>query len=204
MSLPSILDAAHCAAAEVLTTGDVAVDATVGNGHDTLFLARSVGAAGHVYGIDIQDEALRSARERLKAAGVDDRVTLIEGGHEDLRIHLPNTAQGAVGSVMFNLGYLPGSDSEVVTRPETTCAALDAACRVLRVGGRITAVVYTGHDGGKQEAEAVEQWAQRLGRDRFTAVSYSLTNRPNNPPRLVVVEKCGAHDPSTAEPNKGR
>jgi len=189
MSLPSILDAAHRAAAEVLNAGAVAVDATVGNGHDTLFLAQAVGEEGHVYGFDVQAGALRSTRERVETAGLGGRLTLVQGGHEDLLTHLPDRESGTIAVVMFNLGYLPGSESDVVTHPETTCAALDAAAKALRPGGRITAVLYTGHDGGQLEAAAVERWAEGLPSDRFTAVSYAYANRPNDPPRLLVVEK---------------
>ena len=46
---------AHAFLAEVVTKEDVVVDATMGNGHDTLFLAKLV---KQVYAFDIQEQAV--------------------------------------------------------------------------------------------------------------------------------------------------
>ncbi len=133
----------------MLQPGEVAVDATVGNGHDTLFLAQQVGAQGHVYGFDIQEEALARTRRRLEEAGLRDRVTLLQMGHEHMAEAVPAAWHGRIGAVMFNLGYLPGgSDRTCITRPQTTVPALEAALRLLRPGGVLTVVAYRGHPGG--------------------------------------------------------
>ena len=188
MPLPDILDFAHTLATGALRPGDVAVDATIGNGHDTLALARAVGPDGRVYGVDVQSAALSSTRERLTTAGVADRVRLRQAGHEDLAEHLPDRLHGAVGAVTFNLGYLPGGDRTSPTTPETTLPALDAALRLLRPGGVATVVLYTGHPGGADEAAAVEAWAADLPRSRAEVLSYRFLNRPNDPPRLLALE----------------
>src|SRR5690606_8250875 len=78
MMLPSILSLSKQLIRQALQPGNAAVDATVGNGHDTLFLAETVGAAGRVYGFDIQAEALQAARRRLEAANLEGRVTLFK------------------------------------------------------------------------------------------------------------------------------
>ena len=54
---------------EHLGEGDVAVDFTMGNGGDTLFLSKTVGESGRVYAFDIQEEALTSTRAHLEANG---------------------------------------------------------------------------------------------------------------------------------------
>jgi ubiquinone/menaquinone biosynthesis C-methylase UbiE len=69
MTKLSLVQQAHQAVEAVLKPGDITIDATVGNGHDTLFLATRVGATGKVYGFDIQQEALDSAYQRLQQAG---------------------------------------------------------------------------------------------------------------------------------------
>jgi hypothetical protein len=61
---------------------------------------------------------------------------------------------------MFNLGYLPRSDHSIVTCAETTIAALDKIIERMVSGGMITILAYRGHDGGPEEAQAVECWLQ--------------------------------------------
>jgi predicted methyltransferase len=187
--MDSVLRFAHELATGTLGSGDVAVDATVGNGHDTVALARAVGTEGHVFGFDVQAEALRSAGDRLARDECADPVELIHAGHEHMQAHLPDRLHGAVGAVTFNLGYLPGSASTLTTTPETTLPALDAALQVLRPGGVVTVVLYTGHEGGAEEAAAVEAWAADLPQERFRALSYRFVNQRNDPPRLTAVEK---------------
>ncbi|PQJ35855.1 16S rRNA (cytosine(1402)-N(4))-methyltransferase [Salinibacter sp. 10B] len=192
MPIQSVLDFAHHVVEETLSAGDVAVDATVGNGHDTLALARAVGVEGEVFGMDVQAEALDQARTRLASEGVEERVTLLQEGHETMEAHVPASVRGRVGAVMFNLGYLPGSTSTLTTTPETTIPALKAASALLRPEGVMTVVLYTGHEGGPAEAAAVDSWATDLPQEKFQALSYRFVNQKNHPPRLVVVEKRAA------------
>ncbi len=136
----------------------VAVDATVGNGHDTLFLAQAVGPHGQIYGVDLQPPALQQTRRRLEAAGAAAQVCLIAGSHADLAQQIPPHLHGQVAVVMFNLGYLPGGDHQIVTRQESTLPALTAAAHLLAPGGLLSVVVYPGHPGGAEEAAAVAEW----------------------------------------------
>jgi hypothetical protein len=103
--------------------------------------------------------------------------------------HVPASAKGRVGAIMFNLGYLPGGDKALTTEPETTLAALEHAVHYLRPGGVITVVQYVGHEGGAAEAEAVDAWAADLNQARFQALSYRFVNQRNAPPRLLAVER---------------
>ena len=89
---------------EILRPGDIAVDATMGNGKDTQFLCELVGETGHVYAFDVQEEALERTAARLEAAGLRARATLILAGHETMRENVPVSPR----AVMFNLGWLPG------------------------------------------------------------------------------------------------
>lgn len=147
-----------------LAPGDLVVDATVGQGRDTRFLAEAVGADGRVYGFDVQPEALELARQRLGA--LTGRVSLHLRGHESMLETLPPELRGRVAVIMFNLGYLPGGDKRLTTRPETTLAGLVAALELLSPRGCLSVVAYTGHPGGREECEAVKAWAESRAESR--------------------------------------
>lgn len=66
--------------AEVLQPGDIAVDATMGNGHDTLFMAECVGKTGLVYAFDIQAQAIEATSST--DTPFEQRVQLIFDGHQ--------------------------------------------------------------------------------------------------------------------------
>ncbi len=183
--LPRATDEAHRFLREILAPGDRCVDATAGNGHDTLFLAKCVGAGGEVFAFDVQPEAIESTRARLEAAGCAERVRLFQTCHS----RIGESVEGAVKAVMFNLGYLPGGDKNRITRPDTTLAAIEAASVLLEPGGRMTVVVYPGHAGGDVEAEAVEQWARSLDQGMFGVAAYRFLNQANLPPFLIVISK---------------
>jgi len=194
VSVPSVLELARTIVAQAVRQGDTVVDATVGNGHDTLFLAECVGPSGQVYGFDVQEAAIAATQLRLRERALAERVHLHHGGHERMRDALPPDVQGRIRAVMFNLGYLPGApEKTVMTRPETTLAALDAALDLLTPGGVITAVVYPAHEGGREEAEAVDQWAATRPRDRCRAYTYAPLNTLRPAPRLVILEKVAGH-----------
>ena len=114
-----------------VSPGDFCVDATVGNGNDTLFLAECVGVQGKVYGFDIQPTAIENTKQKLTAAGMLERAALIQDSHTYMGNYL---APGTVKAVMFNLGYLPGGDPHLITEPESTVQALEAALHLLKKG----------------------------------------------------------------------
>ena len=174
-----VTDAAHRAWADVLRPGDFVVDATVGNGADTLFLARAVGPDGHVLGLDVQAEATSRTRARLAAACEPlAPVTLVKACHSTLGALLDAGAGPPPALVAFNLGYLPSScDKGAVTTPATTLAALDAATSRLAPGGMISVCSYTGHPGGQAEADAVRAALSALPPDAWVVVETRLLNR---------------------------
>lgn len=181
------LEMAHAFLAEVVTDQDTVVDATMGNGHDTLFLA---GLAQQVYAFDIQEQALEKTRQRLAEAGRDN-VRLILDGHEALDAYVTRFK-----AAIFNLGYLPSADKSVITKPDTTLQALDKCCRGLEVGGRLAVMIYYGHAGGDLERDAVLDWIRDLPQQTFTATLYRTINQINNPPFLVMIEKLKEGTPA--------
>lgn len=171
--------------ASCVSGGDFVVDATAGNGRDTLFLAQMVGNGGKVFSFDLQKEALTRTQKLLEDEGLLHRVRLIHSGHE----HMGNYLDKDISAAMFNLGYLPGGEHSIVTRPETTIAALERVLQRLREGGLVTLVIYCGHEGGRAEKEALSSFGTRLKQQDFTVLYYDIINQVHSPPSLMVVEK---------------
>lgn len=179
---------AHFFLRERLKPGDYVVDATCGNGQDTLLLAGLVGSSGRVWAFDVQEAALAITGERLAAAGLEQRVQLVHAGHERLAEFVTEPLQ----AVNFNLGYLPAGDRGIKTAAATTLTALQQAAVQLQPGGFILIAVYTGHAGGAEEWSAVQKWGTALLPDEFNVWQSRQLNRGDTAPFLVVVEKVGS------------
>ena len=174
------LEMAHDFLAQVITPEDIVVDATMGNGHDTLFLAK---LAKQVYAFDIQEQALEKTSQRIQEAGLTN-VDLILQGHETVDQFVTE-----VKAAIFNLGYLPSADKSIITQPQTTLEALEKLCQILVKGGRIAIMIYYGHEGGDIERDAVLDFVSQLPQQEYTATIYRTLNQINNPPFLVMIEK---------------
>ncbi|MGI6576316.1 MAG: class I SAM-dependent methyltransferase [bacterium] len=186
MSLEKPLHYGKSLIKDVLHYGDLAVDATAGNGHDTVFLAKAVGPGGRVWAFDIQAQALEQVRLRLeKESLLHHHVTLLQVGHEKMAVHVP----AGVGAIMFNLGYLPGGDHNIITRPETTLTAVNAGLGLLRRGGIMTLIVYPGHQGGREEGLLLEEFLLQLPQENYQVLKYCFLNQRNQPPYLLAVYK---------------
>ena len=174
------LEMAHDFLAQVITKDDVVVDATMGNGHDTLFLAK---LAKQVYAFDIQEQALEKTSQRLQEAGLSNAELILQG-HETVDQFVTE-----VKAAIFNLGYLPSADKSIITQPQTTLEALEKLCQMLIKGGRIAIMIYYGHEGGDIERDAVLDFVSQLPQQEYTATIYRTLNQINNPPFLVMIEK---------------
>ena len=168
-----------------LYDGACAIDATMGNGHDTLWLCEQVGPQGKVHAFDIQREAVEHTRERLDSAGMLSRATLHCAGHETM----VQCVTAPVDAIMFNLGWLPGAAHGVTTRVETTLKAVQAALTLLKPDGLLTICVYPGHHEGKRELQALIEWAVSLDPRRFDVMLRCYLNQPNDPPQLIAVKR---------------
>ena len=161
------------------------IDGTMGNGRDTLWLAELVGETGRVYAFDIQREAVERTRARLEEAGVLRRATLFHAGHERIAELVPEPVDSAV----FNLGWLPGADTALRTRADTTLAAVNAALDKLKEGGLLTVCAYPGHEEGRVERDMLLEWAKALPPAQYDAMLRAYLNQPNDPPVLFAVKK---------------
>ena len=168
-----------------LYPGARAIDATMGNGHDTAWLCDLVGESGRVYAFDVQQEAVDRTAERLEAAALRDRAQLFCLGHE----HMTETVREPVDAIVFNLGWLPGAEHGVTTRTSTTLLAVEAALKLLKEEGVMTVCIYPGHEEGTRELHALLDWAAGLDDKRFDAMLKCYVNQPNDPPRMLAVRK---------------
>lgn len=181
---------AHQQLGSIIKPGDTVIDATVGNGHDTLFLAQKVGPSGKVYGFDIQQSALDICFNRLQTNNADKQVALFHAGHESMPILIPAEFHlQKIKAVMFNLGYLPGGDKSRRTHTTTTLSALGFALQALCAGGTISILAYTGHAGGNDECNAIKDWLSTLDKQLYNISMQKPVNTLNAPPELILVTK---------------
>ena len=183
--LLNVLTCAHALLKESLKEGDTAIDATCGNGYDTLFLSQTVGPSGKVYGFDIQEQAIQNTKATLYENDCHN-VTLIQDSHE--KIH-SNIKEDIFGGAIFNLGYLPKSDKSIVTKAPSTIASVEAILEKLKTNGLIVLVIYYGHPGGGEEKEAVLSYASQLNQKEYQVLRYQFINQQNQAPFLIAIEK---------------
>lgn len=177
------MEAARAMLAYILPTARCVVDATAGNGHDTLFLCEKTPEACRIWSFDIQPEAVAASSRLLAERCRTDRVRLICSDHAQLAQYVAEPVDAA----MFNLGYLPGQNHELTTRPESLRPALDSLIRLLSAGGVITLVAYPGHAPGRREIDFLEDYLAGLPQERFIAACYNFLNQRNAPALLYVI-----------------
>lgn len=179
---------------EVITSrlkpGGVAVDATAGNGNDTLLLARLVGSNGKVYSFDIQKQAIENTAELIGRENLSGIVSLIHSGHENMK----EFVREKVDIILFNLGYLPGGNRSVVTSAESTVKAVKYGLQLLKPKGLMCIVVYTGHNGGPEERETLESYLKELDKRNFCVAKLAFLNRINAPYLILVEKSSGGSD----------
>lgn len=185
MKLQRVLQYAQTLLSTSIEKGEIAVDATAGNGYDTLFLAQLVGETGQVYSFDIQQQAVDATINRLTEHGVLDQAHVLLDGHQHISKYIKQEIAGAI----FNLGYLPGADHEVVTKGNTTIQAIEQLLNLLKVGGMIVLVVYHGHEGGKEERDEVISFVSSLPQKYVHVLRYEFINQKNAPPFIIALEK---------------
>lgn len=169
-----------------LGEGDFAVDFTMGNGYDTAFLSKTVGASGRVAAFDIQPAALQSTARNLRKSGCPDNWRLICASHHRVREFVKEPFKAG----MFNLGYLPGNGNKnVTTMRETTLPAVDAAMSLLDRDGVLLGAVYPGHPEGAREGEELVKYFSTISRFRYSISRFQMLNSPESPFFMIVESK---------------
>ncbi len=169
---------------EHVSTGDIVIDATMGNGNDTLLLAKLVGNSGKVYSFDVQDMAIENTKKLLKENNIVN-VDIIKDSHKNVKRYVTKNVQ----CVMFNLGYLPSTDKEITTRPDSTIKALNTCLELIKEDGIVTIISYYGHENGKKEKEHVESMLKLLNNKKFLVMKLENFNSNKTPPIIYMVKK---------------
>ncbi|KFK43854.1 hypothetical protein AALP_AA1G182300 [Arabis alpina] len=187
-------EVAHVVWEQVIQKGDLVVDATCGNGNDTLAMLKMVlddsdACGGHVYAMDIQKDAIESTSSLLdQTVGSKEKcVKLFNVCHSKMEEIVPENTR--VRMVAFNLGYLPGGNKSIITVSETTLSALKAAERILMPGGLISVVVYIGHRGGREELQVVEAFGSGLPVNDWVCCKVQMLNRPLAPVLVFMFKR---------------
>jgi SAM-dependent methyltransferase len=175
----------HLLIRQFIRDGDHAIDATCGNGHDTLLLAELVGPSGLVWGFDIQQKAISETSARLTDAGCVTYAKLIHASHDSIAAYCFRP----VKAVIFNLGYLPGGDRNVITRPDSTLAGLEQSLGILVAGGIALITTYPGHTGGDQEQAALENYVHQLPPKNFHVWRMRQMNVLATAPYVILIQK---------------
>lgn len=175
----------HTELKKILNPGDQVIDATTGNGYDTVFLAKQVGAKGQVFAFDLQAESIKESTRLIEAEKLVQRVTFFQSCHSRISEFLPIEIKGVIQAVTFNLGYLPGGDKQVITHPETTLSALDQSYEYLSVNGIISLIAYRGHDGGKREYNELTELIKKM---KWSCQTYP-GNQSDHSPILLIIRK---------------
>ncbi len=171
---------------EHVKPGDICIDATMGNGNDTLLLSQLCGKDGHVYAFDIQSQALENTKKRLIDAQAPENYELILDSHTNMTQYIKNDS---VSCIVFNFGYLPGGDHNKATRISTSIPALETALALLKKKGQLSLCIYSGGDSGFEERDGILDWLKELDSKKYLVIKTEYFNRPNNPPTPVLVIK---------------
>lgn len=187
--IPRMLDKCHELLAEHITSGHFAIDATAGNGHDTAFIANLVGKTGRVWAFDIQKAAIESTEKRLDSLGLQNQVTLILGSHSQMNSYVPSEFTGRISGIVFNLGYLPGSDKVVTTRVPTSIEAVNQSLSLLSPDGILTVSIYPGHEEGYREGQALLDGIPEIENAGWLVYVYKVPEPKSPAPFLITYER---------------
>ena len=173
----SILNMVKKICEEHISDNDYVVDMTIGNGNDTLFLAK---ISKKVFGFDVQKVAIDNTTRLLKENNVNN-YELINTSHDEIDEALKEYKQ-KIKLILFNLGYLPCGDKSITTKHKTTLRAVKKSMDMINKNGLILIVFYP-HVEGKKEAKTVLDY---LDKNNINYKTYK--NTPNKEaPYLVVI-----------------
>ncbi len=185
MDLMQGVEFSHWLFNNYLDKHDILIDATCGNGKDTLFLANKLNSEGKLYAFDIQKEAIENTKHKVKVNTLKGNINYINDGHENMDEYVDESVDG----IIYNLGFLPGSNKDIKTEKDTTITSLNKSLDLLNVGGLIVAVIYSEHEGGFDEKEAVLNFARKLNYKKYNVLHYHFINQKKTPPEVIAIKK---------------
>lgn len=171
-----------------LSKGGFAIDATAGNGGDTLLLCETVGENGRVLAMDIQRQAVENTRKLVEEKGFSHLVQVVQDSHANLAQY---AAPESADCVVFNFGWLPGGDHNVFTQKESSLSAIEQGLACLKTGGIMSLCVYYGRNNGYEERDAILEYVRGLDHRKYTVLVVDFANRINDPPIPIFIVKEG-------------
>lgn len=162
------------------------IDATCGNGHDSLFLANHLNG-GSLYCIDIQKTAIDSTKSLLEKnlpTSQLDSIYFFNQSHETFPSEIP-----CCDLIIYNLGYLPGGDKNQTTDTSSTIKSFKNALQLLKPQGLISITCYPGHAEGALEQEALLNTVRLLSPQDYLVCHHIFENRKAAPSLLLVFKK---------------
>jgi hypothetical protein len=187
----SHIDLAHKHWKSLVKPGDTVIDATCGNGHDTLVLAQITltNDSGQLFALDLQQEAIDASKQMLLGRlGRDlfDKIHFVKGCHS----RFPETiSPSSVKLIAYNLGYLPGGDKTKTTQTETTLESIKNAQELIQDGGLISITCYPGHNEGKREEDHIIEFTTKLDPKKWSCCHHRWSNRTNAPSLLLIQKR---------------
>lgn len=177
----SILNRSRSLMETNLKNNDLVIDATTGNGKDSLFLLNIINN-GYLFGFDIQKDAIRNTDNILK--NKFNNYTLYNTGHENMYKVLKNYA-GKISLIVFNLGYLPKGNVKITTKSSTTIKAIKDSFKLLNKKGHIVITIYPGHTEGLKESIKIKNF---LDKGNYLYEEYHNTDN-NYAPYVIDIKK---------------
>lgn len=192
MNQQSHLIMAHRTWEAIVMPGDLVIDATCGNGHDTLFLAKLAltSQSGALFAFDIQPQALENTQRLVQTelpADLYSRIKIIRNCHSKFPEEILTKS---VKLIVYNLGYLPGGNKNQTTMTNTTLESIASAQELIADEGLISVTCYPGHPEGKVEEEALLTYAASLDPRKWNCTHHRWLNRKNSP-TLLFISKGG-------------
>lgn len=180
---------AHTLWSHLVQIGSIAVDATCGNGRDTLYLAELIlnEQSGKVYAFDIQEKAIENTKALLQSKLSEKTIQKIELIC-DSHCQIESYCQDQLDLIVFNLGYLPGADKSLTTLSTTTLISLKKSLDLLKNGGYLSIMCYPGHEEGAVESKKILEWAHSLNRE-YCVTKHTWINRSKKSPFLLLINK---------------
>ena len=176
-----ISDLSHSIIENHLEKKNVVIDATMGNGYDTVYLGNLVGDSGKVYAFDVQEEACLNYKLKNRK-----NVSVVNDSHHKFDEYV---IEDKVNCIMYNLGFLPGSNKEITTLAKTTMKSIEEGLEFLDSNGIMTIAVYRGHAEGKNEEHFIMEYVRNLPKNIYGVMLHEYLNRAKSAPLLIVIEK---------------
>lgn len=185
MFYKNAVEACHSLLTHRLKQGMTVVDATVGNGYDSLHVLKILDRSGKLIGLDIDPLAIENTQRLLWENGYKDYAQLYCTDHQNLQqfVDVP------VDCILFNFGYLPGNKQRYTTIGSSSCQAVHAGLNLLKQGGMMILVLYTGHIEGSIESQMLGELVKALDQKKYHVFQLTYPNQVNNPPYLVYIER---------------